>query len=101
MITDVQVAQLERALRDDSAFKQQFDTDPVAVTRAHGMGEIAEQFERWLADRSQLEQELPDAEAHGVSDKLNMQIATKPRLALVLLSSAVIASQLGWGRNGG
>jgi hypothetical protein len=95
MVTDVQVEELERTLQEDPEFKASFDADPVVAVRSRGMDDIGGQFEAWLADQSKLEAELPDIEAHGLSDKLNEKLATKPRLALLLVSSAVIASHLG------
>ncbi len=94
MVTDVQVEKLEQLLKD-TEFKRQFDEDPVAAARGQGMAGVAAQFEAWLANREQFERDLPETEAHGLGDKLNATLATKPRLALLLLSSAVAASALG------
>lgn len=95
MVTDTQVEELEQALHADPEFKRHFDEDPVAAVRGRGMAGIGAQFEAWLANREQFQRDLPDIEAHGLTDTLNTKLATKPRLALLLVSSAVVASSLG------
>jgi len=77
MLSDSQIGEIERKVSEDRAFKQQFDSDPVAALRAAGMAETADGLAQELSLFTGI------AERLGSDETFAAQVDADPAAALV------------------